>query len=57
LDKQGILRYRGQIDDNYRDPSAVTRQDLRAAIDLVLAGKSFDGEMESAIGCSVKWLT
>lgn len=57
LDQQGILRYRGQIDNNYRDPSAVTSRDLRDAIDCVLRGESVTKPMESAIGCSVKWLS
>ncbi|NKB17006.1 MAG: thioredoxin family protein [Pseudanabaena sp. CRU_2_10] len=57
LDKQGILRYRGQIDDNYRDSSAVTTYDLRDAIDCVIQNKSTDKPMTSAIGCSVKWVS
>ncbi len=55
LDKQGILRYRGQIDDNYRDPGAVTSKDLREAIDSVLQDRPFTKPMSDAIGCSVKW--
>ncbi len=55
LDKQGILRYRGQIDDNYRDAAGVTRHDLRQAIDCVLRGEAYPHEMAAAVGCSVKW--
>jgi peroxiredoxin len=57
LDRQGLLRYRGQIDDNYRDPNAVTRKDLNEAIELVLGGKPYTKPMEPAIGCSVKWIS
>lgn len=55
LDKQGILRYRGQIDDNYSDRAAVTSNDLRDAIDCVIQDKSVTKPMSNAIGCSVKW--
>jgi peroxiredoxin len=55
VDQQGMLRYRGQIDDNYRDPAAVIKQDLKEAIAQVLKGESISSTMEPAIGCSVKW--
>jgi peroxiredoxin len=55
VDKQGILRYRGQIDDNYRDANAVTKQNLKEAIAQVLKGEAISEIMEPAIGCSVKW--
>jgi len=57
LDQQGILRYRGRIDDNYSNPAAVTRQDLREAIEAVLANRELTQPLEPAIGCSVKWAT
>ncbi len=57
LDQQGILRYRGRIDDNYNDPAAVTRHDLREAIEAVLDNREFTQPVEPAIGCSVKWST
>jgi peroxiredoxin len=55
IDKEGILRYRGQIDDNYRDSSAATSHDLRDAIDCILQGKTVTKPIEPAIGCSIKW--
>ncbi|NJK59196.1 MAG: thioredoxin family protein [Oscillatoriales cyanobacterium SM2_1_8] len=55
LDRQGILRYRGRIDDNYSNPDAVTRQDLREAIEAVLGDRELTQPVEPAIGCSVKW--
>jgi peroxiredoxin len=55
IDKQGILRYNGQIDDNYREPDAVTQPYLREAIDQVLQGEAVTIDMSPAIGCSVKW--
>ncbi|MFN7717065.1 MAG: thioredoxin family protein [Pseudanabaenaceae cyanobacterium] len=55
LDQTGCLRYRGAIDDNYRDPAGVTRQDLRLAIDAVLNGQPVPTTTNKAVGCSVKW--
>jgi peroxiredoxin len=55
VDRAGILRYRGQIDDNYRDPSAVTESSLKLAIDQVLKKEQISLPMEPAIGCSIKW--
>lgn len=49
------LVYNGRIDDNWKDPSAVKRRDLRAAIDAALEGRGIDFEPIPAIGCSIKW--
>ncbi len=50
------LVYRGQLD--YSRPSnslPVTGQDLRAAIEAVLAGKPISAEQKPSIGCNIKW--
>lgn len=54
-DKDRILRYRGRIDDNWKDETNVTRKELRLAIDKVLEDKEIDFEMIPTIGCSIKW--
>lgn len=54
-DKNRILKYRGRIDDNWKDESAVTQTDLRNAIDLLLKGKEIDFEIIPSMGCSIKW--
>ena len=54
-DKERILRYRGRIDDNWKDEQAVKSKDLERAIDLLLAGKEIDFEMVPSMGCSIKW--
>jgi peroxiredoxin len=54
-DKNRILKYRGRIDDNWKDESAVTQKDLRNAIDLLLGGKEIDFEIIPSMGCSIKW--
>lgn len=54
-DENRILKYRGRIDDNWKDETKVTRRELRMAIDNILAGKEIDFEQIPSMGCSVKW--
>jgi peroxiredoxin len=49
------LVYNGRIDDNWKEPSAVTRRDLRAAIDAALEGRAVDFDVVPSMGCSIKW--
>jgi peroxiredoxin len=49
------LAYAGRLDDNWKDPEAVTRRDLRAAVDAVLAGRPIEIDVHPATGCSIKW--
>ncbi|MCP3677400.1 MAG: thioredoxin family protein [Deltaproteobacteria bacterium] len=49
------LLYRGRIDDNWQDESAVTKRDLKIAIDEALEGGAVPGEQHPAMGCSIKW--
>lgn len=55
-DKNRVLKYRGRIDDNWKDESAVKSKDLERAIDLLLASKDIDFEMVPSMGCSIKWI-
>lgn len=55
FDRARELRYHGRIDDNHRDPSRVTRHELRDALDALLAGKEPPTVETPAFGCSVKW--
>jgi peroxiredoxin len=54
-DENRILKYRGRIDDNWKDESAVTRRELRMAIDRLLEGKEIDFDTVPSMGCSIKW--
>ena len=47
------LLYHGRIDDSSREAN-VTSQDLRAALDQILAGKSIEVRETKAFGCSIK---
>ena len=56
FDKDRKLVYRGQMDSSR--PSSglpVTGEDLRAALDAVLAGKPVAREQKPSIGCNIKW--
>jgi peroxiredoxin len=55
FDGQGRLVYRGRIDDNWKRPEAVTRQELREAIEAVLAGQPIATTQHPSLGCSIKW--
>jgi peroxiredoxin len=50
------LVYRGQFDGSRPSNTIpVTGQDLRAAIDAVLAGKPVSADQKPSIGCNIKW--
>ena len=50
------LVYRGQFDASRPGNGIpVTGEDLRAAIDAVLAGKPVPTEQRPSIGCNIKW--
>jgi peroxiredoxin len=51
------LAYRGQLDDSRpSNGKPVTGQDLRQAIELLLAGKEVDPNQRPSIGCNIKWI-
>ena len=55
FDKDRKLRYKGRIDDS-RDPSHVKSNDLRNALDDMLAGRSVREAETRPFGCSIKWM-
>ena len=54
-DSDRKLRYRGRLDDNWKDPENVTREELRKAIDSVLSGREIDFDQVPSMGCNIKW--
>ncbi len=54
-DKNHKLAYHGQLDNNWKESSQVTRHDLREALDALLAGKSPSAAQTPSMGCSIKW--
>jgi peroxiredoxin len=50
------LVYRGQLDDSRPSNTLpVTGEDLRAALDAVLAGRRVSERQRPSIGCNIKW--
>lgn len=51
------LRYRGQLDGSRpkRNPIPTTGEDLRAALDAVLAGTPVNPVQRPSGGCNIKW--
>ncbi len=55
LDGDGVLRYRGAIDDNYERAELVQRPYLRRALDAVLTGQPVETADTEEVGCTIKW--
>ena len=57
LDSAFVVRYRGRIDDGYvgrlKQRATVTRRDLAAALDELLAGKPVSVPETKAFGCAI----
>jgi thiol-disulfide isomerase/thioredoxin len=50
------LGYRGRMDESRPDSGMpVTGDELRAAMDAVLAGEPVSDEQHASMGCSIKW--
>jgi peroxiredoxin len=50
------LVYRGQLDDSRPSNNVpLTGRDLRAALDVVLAGRAVSSDQKPSIGCNIKW--
>jgi peroxiredoxin len=56
FDRKGLLVYRGQF-DNSRPGNGipVTGEDLRSALDTVLAEHEVSADQKPSIGCNIKW--
>lgn len=50
-----LLRYHGRLDDNWKEPSRVTRRELAEALDAILAGREVPAGQHPSMGCSIKW--
>jgi len=53
IDAGGKLVYHGRI-DNAQNPANITSNDLREALDEILAGKPIQKTTSVAFGCSIK---
>lgn len=55
LDGNGIITYRGRLDDSPKDPNMATTSELSDAIDALLCEETPETARTDSIGCSVKW--
>jgi thiol-disulfide isomerase/thioredoxin len=54
FDRNRILRYAGRVDGSEK-PGTGKGEDLRSAIDAVLAGQPVKNPVTKVFGCSIKW--
>ncbi len=55
FDRARRLVYTGAVDDNYDNPSAVTKPYLKEALDAVLDGSAVKTPATPPVGCTIKW--
>jgi len=54
FDKNRILRYAGRVDSSEK-PGTGKGEDIRAAVDAVLSGRTVNPATTKVFGCSIKW--
>lgn len=55
-DAEGLLVYRGQLDGSRPGNDVpVTGEDLRTALDDLIAGRPVPSDQRASIGCNIKW--
>lgn len=54
-DNDRKLYYRGRFDDSWKDKSLVEEQELKNAIEMLLANNPAPEEQVPSMGCSIKW--
>ena len=55
FNKDQKLVYHGRIDDNWKDEAAVTREELKEAMNNMAAGRVVEAKQNPSMGCSIKW--
>ena len=54
-DQDRKLYYHGRVNDNWKEPEKVTKEELRNAITSLLEGKPQPTDQNPSMGCSIKW--
>ncbi len=54
-DKHHKLQYRGRLDDNWKNPKKVKKQELLEALSLIVQNKPVTFAQNPSMGCSIKW--
>ena len=55
LNGEGVVVYRGRLDNSPRDPTAASTSELTDAMDALSMGESPTVNRTESIGCSIKW--
>jgi len=55
FDRERTLKYKGRVDDSWKDPATITEHNLRDAIQALENGEEPPVHEANAIGCSIKW--
>ena len=55
LNGEGVVVYRGRLDNSPRDPTAASTSELADAMDALSMGESPTVNRTESIGCSIKW--
>ena len=55
FNKDKRLVYHGRIDDNWKEEDAVTREELKEAMNDMAAGRPVNPKQHPSMGCSIKW--
>jgi peroxiredoxin len=48
-------KFRGRIDDSWKDPAQVKVRDLAVAIEELIGGRGVPAKQTPSMGCSIKW--
>ncbi len=54
-DEKRQLAYHGRIDDNWQEPTKVTKRELAEALEALLRGEKPNQNQKPSMGCSIKW--
>ena len=54
-DQNRKLYYHGRINDNWQEPEKVTKEELREALNSLIASQPPPENQHPSIGCSIKW--
>ncbi|MGZ3723821.1 MAG: thioredoxin family protein [Bdellovibrionales bacterium] len=49
------LRYRGRLDDSWRNSQLVRREELKIALERIMQNLPVEGVQNPSMGCSIKW--
>lgn len=55
LNHNAELVYHGRLDDNWKHPSQVQKEELKEAIENLALGQPIDSDQKHSMGCSIKW--